>query len=208
MSEERLTMVETASLIILMSAAGPLPNARLGDDHKCRLEKKSREKLERLKLIEVERVSRNRIVLTLADRGWVWCAAELESGTLPLRPGAAGGALYALLRRLGRFLATQRVNLPDFIAASGDQADVEERIRTAYRRLAPEPGAWVNVADLRERLAGVPADAIDAALRRLNRQPGVSLVPEANQKALDARTRKAAVVIGDQAKHSISMGAS
>ncbi len=213
MPEDRLTMVETATLFILMAEAGPVTNATLTGQHGCRLEKRSREKLEELKLIEVERPSRNRILLTLGKQGWAHCATELESAVLPPRAGAAGGALYAVLRRLSRFLTAQRLNLTGFIEASAvpvkpAETSVEERIRRAYHTLARRPGDWVSIADLRDLVADVTAAEMDAALRRLNRRSGVTLVPEANQKALDARTREAAVIIGDQPKHSIAMGTS
>jgi hypothetical protein len=213
-----LTTVETAALFILMAEAGATPNVSLTRDHGCELKKGSREKLERLKLIEVERAS-GRLILALAEKGWVYCASQLDVGSAPPRSGAAGGALYAVLRRLGRFLAAQRSSLADFVAASNatdvpDQTavpverDAEERVRAAYRQISRRAGDLVNLADLRDMVGDlVPAD-VDAALRRLNRQRGVTLVPEANQKTLDARTRAAAVVIGDQPKHSISMGVS
>ncbi|GAA0708116.1 hypothetical protein Drose_30870 [Dactylosporangium roseum] len=213
MPEERLTMVETAALFILMTEARTVTNATLTGQHGCRLEKHSREKLEGLKLIEVERPSRNRILLTLGKRGWAYCTAELESTAVPPRAGAAGGALYAVLRRLGQFLTVQRLDLEGFIEASAGhvgpaEPTVEERIRTAYRTLAHRPGDWVSIADLRDIVTDVTAAEMDAALRRLNRRSGVALVPEANQKTLDTRTRAAAVIIGDQPKHSISMGTS
>ncbi|GAA4725889.1 hypothetical protein [Phytohabitans rumicis] len=221
MPNEHLTSVEAAALFILMAEAGPVPNVSLTRDHGCQLKKGSREKLERLKLIEVERAS-GRLVLALGDKGWAHCATQLDVGAAPPRSGAAGGALYAVLRRLGRFLAAQRSSLAEFVAMSNPpvatglpsrerapaEQNVEERVRAAYRMIAHRAGDLVNLADLRDVIGDlVPAD-VDAALRRLNRRRGVTLLPEANQKTLDARTRAAAVVIGDQPKHSISMGVS
>jgi len=135
----------------------------------------------------------------------------LESGALPERAGAAGGALYAVIRMLGRFLTAQGLELNSLVnppagPARTVEATVEDRIRLAYSTLARRPGDWVSIADLRDAVADVPADEVDVALRQLNRRSGVSLVPQANQKALNARLRAAAVIIGDQPKHSISMG--
>jgi hypothetical protein len=219
--DKPLTTVETSTLLILLAEAGPVSNVRLTQDHRCQLRKGSREKLERLNLIEVERAS-GRLVLTLSETGWAHCRSQLATGSAPPGSGAVGGALYAVLRRWDRFLAAQRLSLDDFVTASnapaatdapagewlpGEQA-VEERLRAAYRMIAPRAGDLVSLADLRDLVGDlVPAD-VDAALRRLHRQRGVTLVPEANQKTLDARTRAAAVVIGDQPKHSIAMGAS
>jgi len=221
MPDDRLTTVETATLLILLAEAVPVPNVRLTQEHRCELKKGSREKLERLKLIEVERVS-GRLVLTLGEKGWAYCHTQLASGSAPSGSGAIGGALYAVLWRWGRFLAAQRLSLGEFVAVSNALAvaaaradgqtpvgpDVEERVCAAYQRLAPRAGDLVSLADLRDLVGDLASADVDAALRRLQRRRGITLVPEANQKTLDARTRAAAVVIGDQPKHSIAMGAS
>ncbi|MFY1637858.1 hypothetical protein ACN27F_32060 [Solwaraspora sp. WMMB335] len=226
MSNDKLTMVETSALLILLAEAGPVPNARLTNDHRCELKKPSREKLERLKLIEVGGTPR-RLVLTLSDAGWVRCRTELAAGSPPPGSGAIGGALYAVLLRLDRFLAAQRLSLGDFVAASDapaandapvrepvsagrapDEAVAEERVLAAYRKLARQAGDLVNLADLRDLVDDLDAADVDAALRQLHRRPGITLVPEANQKALDPRTRAAAVMVGDQPKHMITMAPS
>ena len=220
MSETPLTTVETSALLILLAEAGPVPNVKLTQDHHCQLKKKSREKLEQLKLIEVERSPR--LVLTLSEKGWAYCRAELATGSAPARSGAAGGALYAVLRRWDRFLAAHGMSLSEFVTApetgtgnaapsaqpSPGEQPVEERLVAAYRTIAGRPGDLVSLADLRDLVSDLAAAEVDAALRRLHRRPGVTLVPEANQKMLDTRTRAAAVVIGDQPKHAIAMGAS
>ncbi|WFE27968.1 hypothetical protein O7623_01815 [Solwaraspora sp. WMMD791] len=228
MSDEKLTMVETSALLILLAEAGPVPNASLTNDHRCELKKPSREKLARLKLIEVGGTPR-RLVLTLSEAGWRRCRTELAAGSPPPGSGAIGGALYAVLLRWDRFLTAQRLSLGEFVTASNtlatedlpavpaaptaaapaaDEPSVEERVRASYHKLAPRAGDLVNLADLRDLVDDLDRADVDAALRRLHRRPGVTLVPEANQKALDPRTRAAAVVIGDQPKHMITMAAS
>ncbi|MFV2021729.1 hypothetical protein [Micromonospora sp. LOL_023] len=223
MSDEKLTMVETSALLILLAEAGPVPNTSLTNDHRCELKKPSREKLARLKLIEVGGTPR-RLVLTLSEAGWRRCRTELATGSPPPGSGAIGGALYAVLLRLDRFLTAQQLSLGDFVTASdapaandlpavpgapaADEPAVEERVLAAYHKVARRTGDLVNLADLRDLVDDLDSADVDAALRRLHRRPGVTLVPEANQKALDARTRAAAVVIGDQPKHMITMAAS
>jgi len=233
MSDEKLTMVETSALLILLAEAGPVPNASLTNDHRCELKKPSREKLERLKLIEVGGTPR-RLILTLSEAGWRRCHTELAAGSPPPGSGAIGGALYAVLRRLDRFLTAQRLSLGDFVTASNapvandgpavpdapaadapaadepaaDEPAVEERVRAAYHKLARQAGDLVDLADLRDLVDDLDRADVDAALRRLHRRPGVTLVPEANQKAIDPRTHAAAVVVGDQPKHMITMAAS
>jgi hypothetical protein len=86
-------------------------------------------------------------------------------------------------------------------------ADVADRIRVAYAKLAPRPGDWVSLRRLRPLLGDVARTEVDAALKRMTRMPDVSIVPESNQKTLTPQDREAAVVIGDQDKHLIAIEA-
>ncbi|MFG1977021.1 SNF2-related protein [Nonomuraea fuscirosea] len=84
----------------------------------------------------------------------------------------------------------------------GETAD---RVRAAYDEVARRPGAWVSLADLRSKLGeDLPREQVDEALRRLEREPNVNLVPESNQKTLSAEDRAAAINIGEQDKHLIA----
>ncbi|GAB3904887.1 hypothetical protein [Microbispora bryophytorum] len=85
--------------------------------------------------------------------------------------------------------------------------DIETLIRKAYAQLADKPYAWVSLTRLRPRLGNTPRDEVDATLRQMIGLPDVRLVPESNQKMLTDEDRGAAVVIGDQAKHLILIGA-
>lgn len=85
--------------------------------------------------------------------------------------------------------------------------DVETLIRKAYAQLADQPNTWVSLTRLRPLLGDVPRDEVDAALRRMIALPDVRLVPWENQKTLTQADRDAAVVIGDQPKHRIWIGA-
>ncbi|MEU8175856.1 hypothetical protein AB0C14_23500 [Microbispora hainanensis] len=85
--------------------------------------------------------------------------------------------------------------------------DIETLIRKAYAQLADRPNAWVSLTQLRPLLGDTPRDKVDAALRHMIGLPDVRLVPESNQKMLTDEDRGAAVVIGDQAKHLILIGA-
>jgi hypothetical protein len=79
-------------------------------------------------------------------------------------------------------------------------------IRDAVAQLAREPGGWVTLARLRDALGQRHDQAtVDQALRQLNREPDVNLVPESNQKTLSGADRVAAVNIGDRDKHLISI---
>ncbi|WP_416905011.1 hypothetical protein [Micromonospora echinospora] len=91
-------------------------------------------------------------------------------------------------------------------AAPGPADDAQTLVRTAYRELAVTPGAWVGLADLRELLDEYDRETVDAALRALVRQDDVRIIPVANSKSLTARDRAAAVLIGNEANHALSIG--
>ncbi|MFI7031842.1 hypothetical protein ACIBK1_24310 [Microbispora rosea] len=85
--------------------------------------------------------------------------------------------------------------------------DVETLIRKAYAQLADRPNAWVSLTRLRPLLGDAPRDVVDAALCHMIGLPDVRLVPWENQKTLTQADREAAVVVGDQPKHRIWIGA-
>ncbi|MBX6748942.1 MAG: hypothetical protein IRY85_04600 [Micromonosporaceae bacterium] len=82
---------------------------------------------------------------------------------------------------------------------------VEQRIRAAYASLATEPAGWVSLADLRERLADIPRAELDTALKWMAVQPGVRLIPVANQKSLSTRDREAALRFGGEENHAFAI---
>ncbi|WP_326645892.1 hypothetical protein OG884_14615 [Streptosporangium sp. NBC_01755] len=86
-----------------------------------------------------------------------------------------------------------------------EAGDVTARIRAAYAELAAEPGALVSLARLRPLLGEFARAEVDGALKGMIHLPGVSIVPANNQKLLSAEARAAAVTIGDQDKHLISI---
>lgn len=90
-------------------------------------------------------------------------------------------------------------------AAAAKPQSIEDRILAIYDRLAPDPGDWVNLADIRDGLNDVDRDTVDKALRGLEQRSDVNVVPMANEKAIKERTRKGAINIGGQAKHYIAM---
>jgi hypothetical protein len=209
---EELTGTQQAVLLVLMAEARPVRNPELAELGP-KLEKSSRDKLIERRLIEVT-AEKPAMVFELTDLGWATCAAIIGADT-PERPSGQGKALYTVLRALRRYfdrddVAPGDVFLPlddDALAGEpdvlGDQ--VEEKVRTAYVRLAARDGGWVSLVRLRDDLSDVSKHDLDAALTRMYRIPGVSLVPEENQKTLSAQDRAAAVSIGDQAKHLIAI---
>ena len=198
-----LTGTERAVLLVLMAESRPVPNPELATLGPA-LDRTGRDKLNRLGLIESERVG-NRFVHELTDRGWRLCRDLLAAGAPPRSTGPAK-TLYTVLGALGRYLQHTDLSLADVFGPAAPPATVEERIRAAYDVLAPRPGGWVSLTRLRAEL-DVPRADVDAALVALHRTPGVSVIPEENQKTLTAEDRAAAVVIGDRPKHLIAIEA-
>jgi hypothetical protein len=203
---EELTGTEQAVLLVLMAEARPVRNpemATLGPE----LKKRDRDRLVQRGLLEVTTENRA-MVLELTDRGWATCAAIIGTAT-PDRPSGQGKALYTVLRALRRYLDRDDLAPSDVFfalddAGDGDE-DVESRVRAAYVRLAAHDGGWVDLVRLRDELSDVSRHDLDTALTRMYRVPGVSLVPEENQKTLTAEDQAAAISIGDQAKHLIAI---
>jgi hypothetical protein len=82
---------------------------------------------------------------------------------------------------------------------------IEQRIRAAYAKLATEPAGWVSLADLRDQLADIPRAELDTALKWMAVQPGVRLIPVANQKSLSTRDREAALRFGGEDNHAFAI---
>ncbi|MEV0673795.1 hypothetical protein [Mycobacterium sp. NPDC050441] len=204
---DELTGTEQAVLLVLMAESRPVPNAeleRLGP----KLDKPKRDRLNRLGLIET--TGTRPLVHELTDAGWALCRS-LIGADAPPRSTGQGKALYTLLGALHRYfehadLVPADVFLPADVPSdqAPDQAP-EAQLRTAYAGLTTRPGGWVSLLRLRQAVPGLPRPTVDAALISLYQQPGVSLIPEENQKVLTPADRDAAVEIGNQNKHLIAI---
>ncbi|WP_348729655.1 hypothetical protein [uncultured Mycolicibacterium sp.] len=210
-----LTGTERAVLIVLMAESRPVANPELATLGPA-LDKPGRDKLNALGLIESERI-KGRYVHELTDRGWALCRDIVAAGPPPRSTGPAK-TLYTVLGALGRYLQRSEVSLAElFWPAETSEAEppeaetpeaetLEDRVRVAYARLAPRPGGWVRLAELRAALGDARGD-VDTALTALSRAPGVSVIPEEDQKKLTPDDRAAAVMIGDRPKHLIAIEA-
>lgn len=197
-----LTGTERAVLLVLMAESRPLPNpdlVALGP----KLDKPSRDKLNNLGLIDTYRDS-NRFVHELTDAGWRLCR-DIVAAAPPPRSTGPAKTLYTVLSSLGRYLTSADLSLADVFGHIGDAPPLDDRIRRAYTDLSPRPGGWVSLTRLRAELADTDRADVDEALRALARTPGVSLIPEENQKVLTAADRDAAITIGPEDKHLIAI---
>jgi hypothetical protein len=209
---DELTGTQQAVLLVLMAEARPVRNPELAELGP-KLDKPSRERLVDKGLVEIT-AQRPAMTLELTDRGWATCAAIIGADA-PERPSGQGKALYTVLRALRRHFDREGLKPAEVFYPLDDNAlagepdvlgdRVEELVRAAYVRLAARAGGWVDLVRLRDELPDVSRHDLDAALTRMYRIPGVSLVPEENQKTLTAEDHAGAVSIGDQAKHLIAI---
>lgn len=84
-------------------------------------------------------------------------------------------------------------------------AGAEALITAAYRELAPAPGEFVGLRELRSRLPGANRVRVDRALKEMYAAQRINLVPRSNQRALSDADRAAAVRLGGEHKHMISI---
>ncbi|WP_370025802.1 hypothetical protein [Planotetraspora sp. GP83] len=215
-----------------MVEAGEVSNPDFEKRYGFALKAKGREHLNDLKLIESSKKGRA-LAHVLTDRGWARAAEEFRA-EIAAPTGAAGAIIRALNVGLQGFLDRTDQTLADVLfappedsdsapspepvgmpfapsaarsAMSVAESDLESRIRAVYAQLAEKPGAWVSLTELRPLLGGATRTEVDHELSRMNHMPDVNIVPESNQKDLSAKDRDAAVVIGDQQKHHLSIGA-
>lgn len=199
---DELTGTEQAVLLVLMAEARPVRNPELRDLGP-ELKKGGRDRLLEKKLIEVTTEKRT-MVLDLTDDGWALCG-RLIGTDVPENVKPQGRALYTVLKALRRHLDREGLAPADLFFALDDAVDVESQVRAAYVKLAARAGGWVDLVRLRAELPDVSKSELDDALTRMQRTPGVSLIPEENQKTLTDEDHAAAVEIGNRARHLIAI---
>jgi hypothetical protein len=198
MPDGQLTLRERCVLFVLMAEARELTNAEMHAVAGVKLDGKERKRLNGLGLVDSELV-KGAYLHTLTDAGGVWCRAELARER-PMRSGSAGGALYAVLSGLRRYLDDTGHPLADIF-----RPDVAGQVEAAYAELTRGAGTPVRLAVLRERLDGVPKDDVDRAIELLSRREGVHVRAEADQKTLTDDDRAAAVVLGGTPRHLLTI---
>lgn len=208
-----LTSNQILVLVVLMAEAREVNNKELKELAGFSLTGEDNKKLEKLGLVNTDRSHRPfSHVLTRDGENVV---DKLHTTTPPKQGGSAIRSLFTLLANVHR--AMGKTSQPEFFKrvagttregprASVDGGDVESRIRAAYNALPKQPDGWVGLADLRDRLADLDRAAVDSALRAMARQPGIRIIPVANSKSLQQRDRDAALRLGDEDNHVLSIG--
>lgn len=200
-----LTPTQIYALVVLMAEAREVDNKELQELAGFTITGKDRSTLNDLGLVESRKVNRT-YAHQLSDKGWRFVREEVHRTEPNRRGGSALRSMYTLLANLHRSLDRLQVPYAEFFKQTAVAEDVETRIRSAYHGLAPAPGEWVGLADLRDRLADLDRSTVDTALRSMARHDGVRIIPVANTKALTDRDRAAALRIGTEDNHTLAIG--
>jgi hypothetical protein len=200
-----LTSRDRVVLMALMALNEEVSNAVLKERVGFTLEGAARRRLNDLGLVTSTKRG-HPLWHELTDKGWAWCWDEMAQQA-PARSDSGTRGLYAVLAGLRRYLERADLRLSDVfgLPARGEDQPLADRIRSAYRRLAVEPGDWVSLTDVRRLLDGADRTEVDESLRRLEREPDVHLVPETDQRRLTPADRESAIRIGGKDKHLLKV---
>ncbi|HET6711779.1 hypothetical protein [Amycolatopsis sp.] len=202
-----LSLPARSALLALMTLGDAVPNSRIREEFRFAIEKSVRKELVANGYIKVTPGPRRSNLHELTEEGWAACRDELRAQA-PARADRGYRVFYPIVNLLERYLTTINVTLADVILANGEVTaptpEGDDEVRSAYQDLAKNPGDWVSLARLRERIE-LPREIVDEALRRLDLLPGVRLIAEVNQKSLSEEKRKAAIRVGNQDKHLLAI---
>lgn len=81
----------------------------------------------------------------------------------------------------------------------------ENRIITTIRELATQPGDLVSLTQVRAAIADIDRTEQDRVLKAMDRARVIQLDPAPNRKALTSAAIEAAMVIGGEPKHLVSL---
>jgi hypothetical protein len=210
MANKTLSVPEKSALLVLMLMGKEVANSEIDDAYRFGIDKPVRDALDGLGLISFRKETRPRthFLHTLTPAGWQRGREEL-CAPLPDRADKSFRVLHGVLRAIDAHLTRTNTELEPFLHPTVDNGhsstDLTEWIESAYQSLVGRPGGWVSLTRLRGALGRIPHDEMDEALRQLSLRPQVFLIPEANQKILTPEDRAAAVDLGGEAKHLLSI---
>jgi hypothetical protein len=196
------------ALVALMLHVTEASNPDLRKLYRVTIDKSARDQLTREKLITWKKGLRGAIFHELTDQGWVRGRDELTLAP-PEGVGAAWHLLYGTFRHLDGLMIKSGYQLSDVFARKDPgPLSIEDRIRQAYGELAGQPGALVSLARIRDELPDIPRKSLDDALLDLNRQRVIQLEPDPHRIALSDRAKAAAIPLGGEDMHLITIGPS
>ena len=214
MSRDDLTVRQRAVLFALLGEARQVANPELEQLIGVRLDGAERRDLNDRRLVESTRAGRA-FAHELSDAGWRWCAQELAA-TPTGRGSSLERAHYRVFAVFARYLDAAGLSLADIVRPEAEaeaseaatetaEADLTACIEAGYRSLALGSGEFVSLRELRLRLPGRSRPDVDAALAALFTAQRINLIPQSNQRALSDADREAALLIGGECKHLISI---
>lgn len=214
MLDDELTPTERAVLLVLMTEQREIGNTELFERYGFKISQAVRERLEGMKLLDV-RKSGSAFLHQVNDDGWARGGTELRADfAVPARPPKVQVAAWkALALATGRYLDVTGTKPSDFFApqqasvesVAPPTADLESRIRDAYRQVAQRPNQSVALSKLRRHLDGTDPVEVDKTLVRMFADGLINLTPGANQKERREADEQAAVRTGGETKHFVSM---
>lgn len=209
-----LSLPERSALLALMTFVDKASNPDIRARYHFTIDKKVREQLVDDGFITAYQAKelRGAFVHELTEKGWRQCRDELAADA-PKGAWKADRLLCGVLRCVDAFMIRSRLEMADVFVPNGVPegspapavSDVDEQIQSAYASLVSRPGGWVSLTRLRGALSQVSRRDLDEALLRLDLQPQIYLISEANQKTLTAADREAAIRIGGEDKHLLSI---
>lgn len=219
-----LSFPERAALLALMTFVDEVANPEIKARYGFPIDGKIRERLKADGYIADRRDGTRPgrpFVLSLEEKGWLWCRDEFSMPPAKEMPKSYR-LLYGVLNNVDLYLRRSNCQMADFFSAEAAPAaeagarpatgkhalgadSVEKRIRLAYQALVREPRGWIGLRLLRQELGDLPRGDVDEGLLRLDLLPGVYLQPESDQKNLTDADRAAAIRIGGELKHLLSI---
>jgi len=114
---------------------------------------------------------------------------------------------YAAARGMDQAAAVERLLTQALEASDQSSApqDLAGSIRDAYLQITPGMGRWVSLADLRPLLADIDRTSLDAEILRLHIAQELTLIPEENRRSITPEDREAAIVVGGEPRHLLSI---
>ena len=219
MHHDELSARERAVLFALLAAARKLSNSEARGADRNAARGQGAAQAQRLKLVESERPGRE-FVHELSDAGWRWCAEELAAG-LNGRGTILERSLYLVLGMFERYMTAARLSLADVATldvkarprgrhkrrdtAEGN-GDLTARVRGRATPCSPRALArFVKLRELREHLATCRGPPSTPCSRRCSPRGASTSSRSADQQALTAVDREAALRLGGEHKHLISI---
>ncbi|MEM7696229.1 MAG: hypothetical protein AAF318_17400 [Pseudomonadota bacterium] len=204
-----LGTADRAALLILAGRGGTLTGAEFTRDHAMAFRKPQRDTLTNAGLITAAREGRT-YRMSLTEAGWQTLPTLAKDAPTGRGVGSLGKALYCLLNALAErevdLGATLKGAAPAFaLVAPAAAASTEDEIRAAYARLADRPLAWVPLKDLRAALPAVAPADFHATVKAMHRANTAALTLEENQSRLTKADRDAAVKLGPDPMHYLSI---